>query len=83
MSDFIDVLMFAAVLGLLAGVLWFIKLLNDVDQTKIDKYCKQGFSSIVKAKSISDKLPSDYSWLTALTHDMPPNDVPINFKFNC
>lgn len=83
MSDFIDVLMFAAVLGLLAGVLWFIKLLNDVDQTKIDKYCKQSPTYTIKAKSFSDKIPDSLKPELAPLGDMPPNDLPINFKMNC
>ncbi len=72
----IDIIMFTVLLGLLAGILWFIKLLNNTDQTKINKYCKQGPSFTVKAGSVPSPVHS-------LTGDIPPSDLPINFKFNC
>jgi len=82
-GDTIDIIMFTVLLGLLAGILWFIKLLNNTDQTKINKYCNQGPSFTVKAGYISDQIPSSYSAVVNSTGDMPPSDLPINFKFNC
>jgi hypothetical protein len=80
----IDIIMFTVLLGLLAGILWFIKLLNNTDQTKINKYCKQGPSFTVKAGSISDQIPDKYKFLVKYdTGVIPPSDLPINFKFNC
>ena len=76
----IDILMFTTLLALLAGILWFIKLLNDVDQTKINKYCGQSPSVVVKAGSLSDKIPDS---IKGLIGDVPPSDLPINFKMNC
>lgn len=77
-GDVIDILMFVILLGLLAGILWFIKLLNDVDQTKIDKYCEKNPGITIKASSVS--VPG---YIKLLTGDIPPSDVPINFKLNC
>ncbi len=77
-SDTIDIIMFTVLLALLAGILWFIKLLNNTDQTKINKYCAKNPSFTVKAGSVA--VPS---LLHGLTGDIPPSDLPINFKFNC
>jgi hypothetical protein len=77
-GDIIDILMFIILLGLLAGILWFIKLLNDVDQTKINKYCEKSPGVTIKADSIS--VPG---LIKLLSGNVPPNDVQINFKLNC
>ena len=84
MNDIIDVIMFVVLLGLLGGIIWFIKLLSDVDETKVNRYCKKSPSFVIKANSISDKIPDKYkSMVTKITGSIPPNDVPINFKLNC
>jgi hypothetical protein len=79
--SFIDVIILIILIGLVFLVAWILKMVYKLDQTKIEKFCKNGITVPLKAKSIIDKTKSGLTG--AVTGDVPPNDVSINFKLKC
>jgi len=87
MTDFIDLLVLALLCGILIGVFWFLRLVEQIDQSKINKLCKS-VAYTVKAGDWSTQILNSVDSTTGLgissaLGTIPPNDLTINFQTKC
>ncbi len=81
-ASLVDYVVLVILVALAFLVAWVIKLVYQLDQTKIEKFCSKGLSVPLKQNQISDAIPK-FPFRDSALGQMPPQDTEIKFKFNC
>ncbi len=82
----LDWLLLVMLLAIAFGVAYMMKLIQQMDVTKVNKYCDRGLSYTVDKGTLSNLVPSGQSYtgpVLAAIGVSPPEDLEIKFKLNC
>jgi hypothetical protein len=80
-----DIGIFAALSVLLFLMVWVIRLLRNLDSTRVDKVCSGGPSVSLKKGQLTGLLGTDAvsSALATMIGSVPTDDLNINAKLKC
>ena len=84
-ASLVDYVVLVILVALAFLVAWVIKLVYQLDQTKIEKFCSKGISVPLKANQIWNAIPNfpGKGLIKLAVGTSPPQDTEIKFKFNC